>query len=168
MRLLLFVGRWRWCWSRSRPRSGLIRPSNDPRYYWLPPRRRQLKHFILDDRIVGLLGKLPIHHRLVPQIVRPIHGRTIWAGRRDNPMRLLRLIASRTRQRPLMIENRAEIAHVEITAARFTFPKMFGLAQARAADLLADDFPARDWRRHACDFSHACGLLKSEQADHQI
>jgi hypothetical protein len=27
---------------------------------------RQLKHLILDDRIVGLLGKLPI-----PQIVRP-------------------------------------------------------------------------------------------------
>jgi hypothetical protein len=30
---------------------------------------RQLKHLIIDDRIVGLLGKLPIHHRLVPQIV---------------------------------------------------------------------------------------------------
>jgi hypothetical protein len=30
---------------------------------------RQLKHLIFDDRIVGLLGKLPIHHRLVPQIV---------------------------------------------------------------------------------------------------
>jgi hypothetical protein len=28
--------------------------------------RRQLKHLIFDDRIVGLLGKLPIHHRLVP------------------------------------------------------------------------------------------------------
>ena len=27
---------------------------------------RQLKHLIFDDRIVGLLGKLPIHHRLVP------------------------------------------------------------------------------------------------------
>ena len=41
---------------------------------------RQLKHLIFDDRIVGLLGKLPIHHRLVPQIVRPIHGRTIPMG----------------------------------------------------------------------------------------
>jgi hypothetical protein len=30
---------------------------------------RQLKHLIFDDRIVGLLGKLPIHHRSVPQIV---------------------------------------------------------------------------------------------------
>jgi hypothetical protein len=30
---------------------------------------RQLKHLIFDDWIVGLLGKLPIHHRLVPQIV---------------------------------------------------------------------------------------------------
>jgi hypothetical protein len=27
--------------------------------------RRQLKHLVLDDGIVGLLGKLPIHHRLV-------------------------------------------------------------------------------------------------------
>jgi hypothetical protein len=27
---------------------------------------RQLKHLILDDRIVGTLGKLPTHHRLVP------------------------------------------------------------------------------------------------------
>jgi hypothetical protein len=27
------------------------------------------RHLIFDDRIVGLLGKLPIHHRLVPQIV---------------------------------------------------------------------------------------------------
>ena len=36
--------------------------------------RRQLKHLVLDDRIVGLLGKLPIHGRLVPEIVRPIHA----------------------------------------------------------------------------------------------
>jgi hypothetical protein len=26
---------------------------------------RQLKHLIFDDRIVGLFGKVPIHHRLV-------------------------------------------------------------------------------------------------------
>src|SRR5580704_11808415 len=32
---------------------------------------RQLKQFVLDDRIVGLLGKLPIHGRLVSEIVRP-------------------------------------------------------------------------------------------------
>jgi hypothetical protein len=36
--------------------------------------RRQLKQFVLDDRIVGLLGKLPIQGRLVPEIVRPIHA----------------------------------------------------------------------------------------------
>jgi hypothetical protein len=36
--------------------------------------RRQLKQLVLDDRIVGLLGKLPIHGRLVPEIVRPIHA----------------------------------------------------------------------------------------------
>ena len=35
---------------------------------------RQFKHLVLDDRIVGLLGKSPIHGRLVPEIVRPIHG----------------------------------------------------------------------------------------------
>ena len=33
--------------------------------------RRQLKQFVLDDRIVGPLGKVPIHGRLVPEIVRP-------------------------------------------------------------------------------------------------
>jgi hypothetical protein len=47
-RLLLSDCRWRRCWSRSRPRSGLIRPSNDPRYYWLLPRKRtptQASHF---------------------------------------------------------------------------------------------------------------------------
>jgi hypothetical protein len=27
--------------------------------------RRQLKHLVLDDGIVGLLGKLPIHGRLI-------------------------------------------------------------------------------------------------------
>ena len=27
---------------------------------------RQFKHLVLDDRIVGLLGKLPILRRLVP------------------------------------------------------------------------------------------------------
>jgi len=35
---------------------------------------RQFKHLVLDDRIVGLLGKSPIHGRLVPEIIRPIHG----------------------------------------------------------------------------------------------
>jgi hypothetical protein len=45
-----------------------------------------------------------------------------------------------------------------------------GIAQVRATDLLADDFPARDWWRHACDLGHACDLLKSEQGkpNHQI
>jgi hypothetical protein len=28
--------------------------------------RRQLKHLVFDNRIVGLFGKFPIHHRLVP------------------------------------------------------------------------------------------------------
>jgi hypothetical protein len=34
---------------------------------------RQLKHLVLDDGIVGLLGKLPILGCLVPEIVSPIH-----------------------------------------------------------------------------------------------
>jgi hypothetical protein len=45
---------------------------------------RQLKHLILDDRIVGLLGKLPIHHRLVSR-----GGLTMSAleGRTDMPFK---------------------------------------------------------------------------------
>jgi hypothetical protein len=34
---------------------------------------RQLKHLVFDDRIVSLLGKLPILGCLVPEIVSPIH-----------------------------------------------------------------------------------------------
>ena len=34
----------------------------------------QLKQLVLDDRIVGLLGTLPVHGRLIPEIVRPIHA----------------------------------------------------------------------------------------------
>ena len=37
---------------------------------------RQLKQLVLDDRIVGLLGTLPVHGRLIPEIVRPIHTGT--------------------------------------------------------------------------------------------
>src|SRR5882762_1003579 len=42
--------------------------------------RRQLKQLVLDDRVIGLLGKLPIRGRLVPEIVRPIHAGTIPMG----------------------------------------------------------------------------------------
>jgi hypothetical protein len=35
--------------------------------------RRQLKHLDFDERIVSLLGKLPILGCLVPEIVRPVH-----------------------------------------------------------------------------------------------
>jgi hypothetical protein len=55
--------------------------ANSPRLSWrLPTRqmildivgtlladRRQLKHLVLGDRIVGTLGKLPIHHLCVPK-----------------------------------------------------------------------------------------------------
>jgi hypothetical protein len=40
----------------------------------------QLKHLVLDDRIVCLFGKLSIHCRLISEIIRPIH-RAIPAGR---------------------------------------------------------------------------------------
>jgi len=42
---------------------------------------------------------------------------------------LLLPITHRMRQRLLVLKHRAEIAHVEITAAEFAFPKMFSLAQ---------------------------------------
>jgi hypothetical protein len=67
----------------------------------------------------------------------------------------LNLIAGRMRQRFLVVEHRAEIAHIEPTAARLAFVKMIGLAQRRAARSLADDRPARDRRRHARDLGHA-------------
>ena len=31
--------------------------------------RRQIKQLVLDDRIVGLFGKFPIHYRLISQMV---------------------------------------------------------------------------------------------------
>jgi hypothetical protein len=34
---------------------------------------RQLKHLVLDDRIVSLLGKLPILGCFIPEIVSPFH-----------------------------------------------------------------------------------------------
>jgi hypothetical protein len=34
---------------------------------------RQLKHLVFYDRIVSLLGKLPILGCLIPEIVRPVH-----------------------------------------------------------------------------------------------
>ena len=41
---------------------------------------RQLKQLALDDRIIGLLGTLPVHGRLIPEIVRPIHPGRIPAA----------------------------------------------------------------------------------------
>ena len=60
----------------NRPRGGpATRLSDDPRCYWRPLHTRtptQAARFY--GRIIGLLGKLPILGRLVPQIVRPIHA----------------------------------------------------------------------------------------------
>jgi hypothetical protein len=44
----------------------------------------------------------------------------------------------------LVIELRAEIAHVEPAAARFAFPKVFGFSQRRSAAYLADDCAATE------------------------
>jgi hypothetical protein len=67
---------------------------------------------------------------------------------------LLHLIAGRMRQRFLVVEHRAEITHIEPTAARFAFPKMLGLGQWRSTDTLAHDLPAWDRPCHARDLSH--------------
>jgi hypothetical protein len=41
----------------------------------------QLKHLVLDDRIVCLFDKLSIHCRLISEIIRPIHrGRAGWGS----------------------------------------------------------------------------------------
>ena len=46
--------------------------------------RCQLKQLVPDDRIVSLLGKLPILGRFVPQIVRPIHAAKSPCAGRDS------------------------------------------------------------------------------------
>jgi hypothetical protein len=40
--------------------------------------RRQLKHLVLYDRIVSLLGSLPILGCFVPEIIRPFH--VVWSN----------------------------------------------------------------------------------------
>jgi hypothetical protein len=71
---------------------------------------------------------------------------------------LLRLIARRTRQGLLVLKHGTEIPHFKPTAAGFTFPKMTGLTQRRAADWLADDFTARDRWRHTGDLDHSSSV----------
>jgi len=51
---------------------------------------RQVEEFLLDESIFGLLGKLPIHGRLLPKILIPVHdspanrrGLVEHSGRRD-------------------------------------------------------------------------------------
>ena len=58
----------------------------------------------------------------------------------------------------LMIEHRAEIAHVKPVAAHFKFENMLCLIGRLHAVALADDGAARN-SSHACDFSHT--LLRS-------
>jgi hypothetical protein len=54
--------------------------------------------------------------------------RHAWGRCVDDPATLLRLIACRMGQRLLVIEHRAEIAHVKPVAAHFKFEKMVSLA----------------------------------------
>jgi hypothetical protein len=90
------------------------------------------------------------------------HGRMCTARRmrsgseQSEPevLELLHLIAGGMRQRFFVVEHRTEIAHIEPTAARFAFVKVFGLAQRRSAGSLAYDRPARDDWGHACDLGH--------------
>jgi hypothetical protein len=58
------------------------------------------------------------------------------------------------RLRFFVVEQRAEIAHIEPTAACFAFPKMLGLTQWRSANSLAHNRPARDRPRHARDLGY--------------
>jgi hypothetical protein len=51
------------------------------------------------------------------------------------------------RQRPLVIEHSAQIAHVDPTATRFASEEMLGLVDRLHADALADD--GRNRRCHA-------------------
>jgi hypothetical protein len=62
------------------------------------------------------------------------------------------------RQRFLMVEHSAEIAHIKPTSARLAFSKMLGLIDRLQADAPADDGAAWDRRCHARDLGHARGL----------
>ena len=57
------------------------------------------------------------------------------------------------RQRSLVIEHRARIAHVDPTATRFASEKMLGLVDRLDADALADD--GRNRRCHARNLGSA-------------
>jgi hypothetical protein len=62
---------------RLNPRTFLVLPAGQMIFHVigdLLTDRRQLEHLVLDGRIIGLLGLLPIHGRLVPEIVSPIHA----------------------------------------------------------------------------------------------
>jgi len=77
---------------------------------------RQLKQLILDDRIVGLLGKLPIHGRLVPEIVRPIHAaRTADTKTLREPQNELTILTDVTLDK---ISDRIRNVHTVDVAAR--------------------------------------------------
>jgi hypothetical protein len=58
----------------------------------------------------------------------------------------------------IVIEHRAEIAHVKSAAVHFKFEKMLCLIGRLHAVALADDGATRN-SSHACDFSHT--LLRS-------
>jgi hypothetical protein len=53
----------------------VTRLSNDPQCYWqLLADRCQVEEFLFAEDIFGFFGKLPIHHRLVPKEIIPIHA----------------------------------------------------------------------------------------------
>jgi hypothetical protein len=66
---------------------------------------------------------------------------------------LPRLITRRMWQRSLVIEHRAQIAHVDPTATRFVSEEMLGLVDRLHADALADD--GRNRRCHARNLGSA-------------
>ena len=61
----------------------------------------QLKHLVFDGRIVCLLGELPIHVGLIPEIIRPIHGRALGL---HQPERELTISTARADPDTAMVE----------------------------------------------------------------
>jgi hypothetical protein len=61
---------------RARRISGATRLSDDPQCYWRPPRIwPPSRKVLVCQNIFGFVGKSPIHRRLVPKVVIPIHVR---------------------------------------------------------------------------------------------
>ncbi len=73
------------------------------------------------------------------------HRTSAPRGRADDPVALLRLIATRVRQRAFVVFDPSQIAHVDPAAARLASEKMLGLGEVPPIGALAEYRPA--WSR---------------------